>query len=77
MKPLVIKLGSALLSDPDGCFDGTILDPLAATVSNRWKVGQPTLVVSSGAVALGRSAFSIKRGLWFESRHQRPSGRHN
>ena len=62
MKPLVIKLGSALLSDPDGCFDGTILDPLAATVSNRWKVSQPTLVVSSGAVALGRSAFSNQTG---------------
>lgn len=54
MKPLVIKLGSALLSDAAGHFDEAVLAPLAQAVAQRWQEGQPTLVVSSGAVALGR-----------------------
>ncbi|MBM64911.1 MAG: glutamate 5-kinase [Myxococcales bacterium] len=54
MKPLVIKLGSALLSDTAGQFDEAVLEPLAQAVAQRWEEGQPSLVVSSGAVALGR-----------------------
>ena len=62
MKPLVIKLGSALLSDPEGHFDDEVIEPLAKTVAQRWQQGQPTLVVSSGAVALGRVSLSTRGG---------------
>jgi len=62
MKPLVIKLGSALLSDSSGRFDETILEPLARTVAQRWEQDQPTLVVSSGAVALGRPSLTTRGG---------------
>lgn len=53
MSPLVIKLGSALLSDDEAGFDDWVLAPLARAVSARRDQGQPVVVVSSGAVALG------------------------
>ena len=62
-KRIVVKVGSALLVGPDGA-DRAWLSAFAADVARVRARGQQVLVVSSGAVALGRRRLKLpKRAL--------------
>jgi glutamate 5-kinase len=62
-KRIVVKVGSALLIGPDGA-DHAWLHAFAADVARLRARGQQVLVVSSGAVALGRRRLNLaKRAL--------------
>ncbi|HEY2707318.1 MAG TPA: glutamate 5-kinase [Caulobacteraceae bacterium] len=59
---IVIKVGSALVVDPaTGAADAAWLAVLAADLGRLKARGQRLLIVSSGAVALGRRRLSLKR----------------
>ncbi|MDE2487658.1 MAG: glutamate 5-kinase [Alphaproteobacteria bacterium] len=60
-KRIVVKVGSALLVGRDGAADGHWLHAFAADVSRLRERGQQVLVVSSGAVALGRQRVGLAR----------------
>ncbi|MBC7166041.1 glutamate 5-kinase [Phenylobacterium sp.] len=61
---IVIKVGSALLVGADGTPDRAWLGALAADLARLRARGQQVLIVSSGAVALGRRRLSLpKRAL--------------
>jgi glutamate 5-kinase len=61
---IVVKVGSALLVGADGAADSHWLHAFAADVARVRARGQQVLVVSSGAVALGRRRLSLaKRSL--------------
>lgn len=61
---IVVKVGSALLVGRDGAPDAAWLSALAADLARLRARGQQVLVVSSGAVALGRRRLSLaKRAL--------------
>ena len=59
-KRIVVKVGSALLVGPDGA-DAAWLAAFAADVARLRARGQQVLVVSSGAVALGRRRLALTR----------------
>jgi len=59
-KRIVVKVGSALLVGPDGA-DRAWLAGFAADVARMRARGQQVLVVSSGAVALGRRRLALPR----------------
>jgi glutamate 5-kinase len=52
---LVIKIGTAALSGSDGAPDEALLDALAAQIAALKKAGHYVILVSSGAVGVGRS----------------------
>ncbi|WP_293678393.1 glutamate 5-kinase [uncultured Phenylobacterium sp.] len=58
-KRVVIKVGSALLVGPDGTAHTAWLADFAADVSRMRARGQQVLIVSSGAVALGRRRLGL------------------
>ncbi|HZZ87858.1 MAG TPA: glutamate 5-kinase [Caulobacteraceae bacterium] len=59
---VVVKVGSALIVDPQtGAADAVWLDALAADLGRLRDRGQKLLIVSSGAVALGRRRLALKR----------------
>jgi glutamate 5-kinase len=58
---LVVKVGSALLVGPDGAAHGEWLADFAADVARLRGRGQQVLIVSSGAVALGRRRLGLSR----------------
>jgi len=59
---IVVKAGSALLVDPlSGAADGAWLAAFAADLARLRVRGQKVLVVSSGAVALGRRRLGLRR----------------
>jgi glutamate 5-kinase len=58
---LVVKVGSALLVGKDGAADGHWLHAFAADIARLRDQGKQVLVVSSGAVALGRRRLGIAR----------------
>jgi glutamate 5-kinase len=61
-KFVVVKVGSALIVDPDtGAADTAWLASLAADLERLRARGQRFLIVSSGAVALGRRRLALKR----------------
>ncbi len=62
---IVVKVGSALLVDPrTGAVDGAWLTAFAADAARLTKRGQRLVMVSSGAVALGRGRLGLtKRAL--------------
>ena len=61
---IVVKVGSALLVGADGAPDKAWLAALAADLARLRARGQQVLVVSSGAVALGRRRLALgKRAL--------------
>ena len=61
---VVVKVGSALLVGPDGTADTLWLAAFAADLARMRARGQQVLVVSSGAVALGRRRLMLaKRSL--------------
>jgi glutamate 5-kinase len=59
---LIVKIGSALLVDPDGAVRGAWLAGLAADIAERARAGQQIAVVSSGAIALGARRLGLPRG---------------
>lgn len=62
-KRVVIKIGSALLVDSDtGKLDRTWLDALMDDVADMRTRGQDVVIVSSGAIALGRHVLKLPRG---------------
>jgi len=61
---LVIKVGSALLVEPgDGSLRAAWLDGLADDIARHRATGQQVVVVSSGAIALGRHALGMAPGI--------------
>lgn len=58
---IVVKVGSALLVAADGTPDRAWLNALAADIARMRARGQQTLIVSSGAVALGRRRLGLNR----------------
>ena len=66
---VVIKLGSAQLVDETGQANETVLSAIAEDVATLRKLGKQVLIVSSGAVALGRGVLNLpKRGLKLEEK---------
>ena len=62
-KRLIVKIGSALLVDEGtGSVDSAWLSAFAADVARLRARGQQVLVVSSGAVALGRGRLGLGKG---------------
>src|SRR5277367_4104532 len=62
-KRVVVKVGSALLVDADkGRLNRSWLEAFAADVSRIKKRGQEVIVVSSGAIALGRRHLGLNSG---------------
>jgi glutamate 5-kinase len=59
-KRVVVKVGSALLTGPDGA-DRAWLEAFAADLARLRARGQQVLVVSSGAVALGRRRLALPK----------------
>jgi glutamate 5-kinase len=60
-KRVVIKIGSALLIDSKtGAVNGDWLTGLAQDIAQMKKAGQEVLIVSSGAIALGRKRMTFK-----------------
>ncbi len=61
-KRLVIKIGSALLADDNGKLHAKWIDSLAADVAELRRSGTDILIVSSGAIAVGRRILGLARG---------------
>lgn len=59
---LVVKVGSALLVDPDGRVRREWLAGLVADLAARAAAGQQIVVVSSGAIALGARRLGLAKG---------------
>ena len=57
---LVVKIGSSLLVDGAGRLRRDWLDSLAADLAACRQAGQEVIVVTSGAIALGRAALALK-----------------
>jgi len=61
---LVVKIGSVLLVEPaTGALHTEWLTGLAADLADCRAAGQQVVVVSSGAIALGRSALGLDEGI--------------
>ena len=59
---IVVKVGSSLLIDPSGqALRGVWLDSLASDLAELRRRGKDVVLVSSGAVALGRAYLGLKR----------------
>jgi len=58
---LVLKLGSAVLTGPDGDLDLALMRSLCDGVADLMKQGKRVILVSSGAVAAGRAALGVKQ----------------
>ena len=59
---LIVKIGSALLVDPDGAVRREWLAGIAADIAERVRAGQQVAVVSSGAIALGARRLGLTKG---------------
>ena len=59
---LIVKIGSALLVDPDGSVRADWLAGVAADIAARVRAGQQVAVVSSGAIALGARRLGLAKG---------------
>jgi glutamate 5-kinase len=63
-KRLVVKIGSALLVEPStGALHTEWLSGLATDLAERRAAGQQVVLVSSGAIALGRRALGFGEGI--------------
>jgi glutamate 5-kinase len=66
---VVVKIGSALLVDRSGALRGEWLDSLAQDIAAGRAGGEEVIVVTSGAIALGRAALGLRaRGLRLEEK---------
>ena len=61
-KRLVIKIGSALLADDDGNLHTQWIDALVADAVELRRAGTEIIIVSSGAIAVGRRILGLARG---------------
>ncbi|MBD8701010.1 glutamate 5-kinase [Sphingomonas sp. CFBP 13714] len=59
---LIVKIGSALLVDPDGSVRRDWLAGLVADIAARTRAGQQVAIVSSGAIALGARRLGLAKG---------------
>ncbi len=59
---IVVKIGSALLVDPDKGLRREWLESLTQDVAKLHGEGREVLLVSSGSIALGRSILKLSRG---------------
>ncbi|NKB48374.1 MAG: glutamate 5-kinase [Alphaproteobacteria bacterium] len=59
---LVIKIGSALLADDDGNLQIDWIDALVADAAELRRAGTEIIIVSSGAIAVGRRLLGLARG---------------
>ena len=59
VKRLVIKIGSRILTAGDNGLDRGAIDRIATQVANLRASGREVIIVSSGAVAAGRSALGL------------------
>jgi len=59
---LVVKVGSALLVDPNGEVRREWLEKLILELGERHRAGQKIMVVSSGSIALGSRRLGIEKG---------------
>jgi glutamate 5-kinase len=64
---VVVKVGSAVLSDSDGLHAG-VIDALAAQVDSAIGAGREVVLVTSGAVAAGRARLGKLRGTTIAAR---------
>ncbi len=67
-KRLVIKAGSAILCDPEGGANTLWLSSVAADIASLRSEGVETIVVTSGAVALGRRRLGLGAQLRLEEK---------
>jgi glutamate 5-kinase len=58
---VVVKVGSAMLADPKGNPDPTVLGRLAQLIAAWMERGRPVVLVSSGAIAAGRGTLNWSR----------------
>jgi glutamate 5-kinase len=58
---IVIKLGTGIVTDNDGQFNAELLELLARTIADLKKGGRQIVLVSSGAVGLGRGRLGLHR----------------
>jgi glutamate 5-kinase len=64
---VVVKIGSALFVDQQtGTLDRSWLEGVCADVAELRRAGKDVVIVSSGAVALGRRELKVKRGTRLE-----------
>ncbi|KRB82500.1 glutamate 5-kinase [Sphingomonas sp. Root710] len=59
---LIVKIGSALLVDPQGLLRRDWLAGVVADIAARHRAGQKIAVVSSGAIALGARRLRLAKG---------------
>ena len=59
---LIVKIGSALLVDPDGSVRVGWLRGVVADIADRARDGQRIAIVSSGAIALGARRLGLAKG---------------
>ena len=59
---LIVKVGSALLVDPDGAVRRAWLASLVADIAARIAAGQQVAIVSSGEIALGARRLGLAKG---------------
>jgi glutamate 5-kinase len=57
---LVVKVGSSSLVGPDLRLDESSIEKTAVQVSEAWRAGFPTVLVSSGAVAAGLADLGLR-----------------
>jgi glutamate 5-kinase len=57
----VIKLGTGIVTGGDGQFNASHLEPVARTIAHLKKDGRQIVLVSSGAVGLGRGRLGLHR----------------
>lgn len=57
---LVIKIGSSSLTREDGGFDFNRIDQVAQLLATQVEMGKEVVLVSSGAIAAGRSSLGLK-----------------
>jgi glutamate 5-kinase len=58
---VVVKLGTGIVTSSDGQFNAAHLEPVAATIARLKKEGRQIVLVSSGAVGLGRGRLGLHR----------------
>jgi len=61
IKRVVIKIGTSVLTDSDGNFSLSRLDPVMAQIQDLLKSKHQLVVVTSGAIGCGMSVLKIKR----------------
>ncbi|MEL6317304.1 MAG: glutamate 5-kinase, partial [Pseudomonadota bacterium] len=59
---VALKIGSAQLVGPDGALRAAWLAQLIADVADLRRAGRDVIIISSGAIALGRGALGLAPG---------------